>query len=74
MPPLDSPLSSYSDTTPQKRVITDVIALIDPSDAPAVLALGGLDGAASKFRFVNWPSTTVEWLEDSLADLTDEPD
>jgi len=71
MPPLDSPLSSYSDTTPQKRVITDVIALIDPSDAPAVLALGGLDGAASKFRFVNWPSTTVEWLEDSLADLTD---
>jgi hypothetical protein len=45
--------------------------LIDPSDAPAVLALGGLDGAAGKFRFVNWPATTVEWLEDTLADLTD---
>jgi hypothetical protein len=71
MPPLDSPISSYSDVTPQKRVITDVISLIDPSDAPAVMALGGLDGAAGKFRFVNWPSTTVEWLEDTLADLTD---
>ncbi len=72
--PLDSPLTSYSDTTPQKRVITDVISLIDPSDAPAIMALGGLDGAASKFRFVNWPSTTVEWLEDTLSDLVDDLD
>jgi hypothetical protein len=38
---------------------------------PAVETLGGLDGAASKFRFLNWPSTTCEWLEDTLADLTD---
>jgi hypothetical protein len=38
---------------------------------PAVETLGGLDGAASKFRFVNWPSTKCEWLEDTLADLTD---
>src|SRR3990172_11019372 len=68
---ITSQLTTYSDTTPHKRVITDVISLIDPSDAPTILALGGLDGAAGKFRFVNWPSTTVEWLEDSLADLTD---
>lgn len=74
MAPLDSPLTSYSDTTPQKRVITDAISLIDPSDAPAVMALGGLDGAAGKFRFTNWPSTTVEWLEDTLADLSDSLD
>ena len=69
---LDSPLTSYSDTTPQKRQITDVISLIDPSDAPAVMALGGLDGAMSKFDFLNWPGTSVEWLEDTLAPLTGE--
>lgn len=67
---LTSPLTTYSDTTPQKRVITDVISLIDPSDAPMIEALGGLDGASSKFDFVNEPSTKVEWLEDTLASLS----
>jgi hypothetical protein len=64
-------IDTYFDVTPQKRVITDVISLIDPSDTPCVEALGGLDGAMEKFRFVNWPSTTVEWLEDTLAPLAD---
>lgn len=68
--PNDSPLTTYSDTTPRKRVITDVISLIDPSDAPLVDALGGLDGAAGKFKFVNEKSTTHEWLEDTLAALS----
>lgn len=68
---LNQPVSTYSDVTPQKRVITDVIAIIDPSDAPAINALGGLDGAAGKFRFVNGESTVVEWLEDTLAPLSD---
>jgi len=66
-----SPLSTYSDTTPHKRVITDVVSLIDPSDAPAVNALGGLDGAAGKFRFVNWPGKVVEWLQDTLTPISD---
>lgn len=66
----DSPITTYSDTTPQKRVITDVISLIDPSDAPAILALGGLDGASGKFRFVNEKSTKCEWLEDTLISLS----
>ena len=65
-----SPLNTYSDTTPQKRAITDVISLIDPSDAPFIDAMGGLDGASSKFRFANTPSTVVEWLEDTLIGLT----
>lgn len=65
-------IGTYDDTTPQKRVITDVISLIDPADTPAVEAFGGLDGAAEKFRFVNWPSTAVEWLEDTLAPLADQ--
>jgi len=33
-------------------------------------ALGGLDGASSKFRFVNTPGKVVEWLEDTLIGLT----
>ena len=67
---LTSPLTTYSDTTPQKRMITDVISLIDPSDAPMVQALGGLDGASGKFRFVNAMEKVVEWLEDTLIGLT----
>lgn len=67
----DSPFSTYSDPTTHRRAITDVISLIDPTDTPAIAAMGGLDGAASKFRFVNWPSKTVEWLEDTHAPLSD---
>ncbi len=67
----DSPFSTYSDTTTHRRAITDVISLIDPTTTPAIAAMGGLDGAASKFRFVNWPSKTVEWLEDTHAPLSD---
>ncbi len=68
--PLTSPLTTYSDTTPHKRVITDVISLISPSDMPMVENLGGLDGASGKFRFVNTPGKVVEWLEDTLIGLT----
>jgi hypothetical protein len=69
-----SPATTYSDTTPHKRIITDVISIIDPSDAPAIMALGGLDGAAGKFRFVNEPGKVVEWLEDTLISLSGELD
>lgn len=61
--------STYDDTTLQKRVITDYITLIDPADAPFVEAMGGLDGGAKKFRFVNFPHTKVEWIEDTREPL-----
>lgn len=67
---LQPPMSSYSDTTPQARMITDVISLIDPVDTPAIELLGGLDGAAGKFRFVNEKETAYEWLEDTLFGLS----
>jgi hypothetical protein len=70
----DSPLYTYSDTTPAKRVITDIIALIDPTDAPLVDALGGLDGGSSKFRLVNGKGPMVEWLEDTHLTLADSID
>lgn len=63
------PYSTYVNTAENKRVITDYIALLDPSDAPFIEAIGGLDGAASKFRFTN-QGTMVEWIEDTLAPLT----
>ncbi len=66
---LTAPITTYSDTTPQKRQITDYISVLDPSDAPMVDILGGLDGAAGKFRFVNDKSTLVEWLEGTLKSL-----
>jgi hypothetical protein len=62
------PYSTYVNTAENKRVITDYISLLDPSDAPFVEAIGGLDGAASKFRFTN-QGTLVEWIEDTLAPL-----
>lgn len=62
------PYSTYVNTAENKRVITDCISLLDPSDAPFVEAIGGLDGAASKFRFTN-QGTLVEWIEDTLAPL-----
>jgi len=70
MTELASPINTYSDTTPQKRTITDFISLIDPADTKAIDAMGGWDGASSKFRFVNTPGTVVEWLMDDYRPLT----
>lgn len=64
----DQPKTTYSDTTPQKRVVSDVIALIDPRDTP-FLAWSGLNNE-SKFRLLNWPGTAYEVLEDALDPLT----
>ena len=70
MPPVTTQ-TTYDDNSGviQKRVITDYITLIDPADAPFVEAMGGLDGGAKKFRFVNFPHTKVEWIEDTREPL-----
>lgn len=59
---LDQPKTSYSDTDPIKRVIGDIIHLIDPVDTPLVSLLG-LDSARSKFK-LSVDGTKIEWLED----------
>ncbi len=66
---LASPYSTYSDSTPQKRIVEDYIAMLDPSDAPLIDLIGGLDGGSSKFQFTG-KGKVVEWLEDTLAPLT----
>lgn len=67
---LGSPIYTYSDTTPQKRIVTDGIEIIDPADKATIDALGGFDSAAGKFKFSGGKGTKVEWLEDTLAPTT----
>jgi len=59
----DQPVTSYSDTTPHVRVISDAIFMIDPVDTPLLDALGGLDSARSKFN-LRQNGYKVEILED----------
>lgn len=56
-------ITSYDNTVPLKRTVTDRIIFADPYDITTMLALG-LDNA-SKFQFVNTPNRTYEWLEDA---------
>ncbi len=53
--------TSYTNTLPQKRVVTDRILMTDPNEIVAINALG-LDNE-SKFQFVNTPGKAYEWLE-----------
>lgn len=57
--------STYTDTTPQKRAIADLITMIDWTEAP-LLNLFGVDNE-SKFKIINTPRTRIEWLEDSMS-------
>jgi len=66
----DQPKNTYSDTTNAKRIIADAIKLIDPVDVPLLAALGGFDGARSKFE-IRENGTKIEWLEDTYAPLSD---
>lgn len=63
--------TSYTDTTTQKRVITDLIAVIDPMDVAFLNAVGYSKKNVSKFNFANFPGTKIEWLEDTYAARTD---
>jgi hypothetical protein len=56
-------VSSYDNTVPQKRMITDRIILADPYDITCITALG-LNGP-SAVQFVNKPNRAYEWLEDT---------
>jgi len=65
----DQPISTYDDTGYKRRVLSDVVKMIDPLDTPLIAALGGLDGGRSKFK-VNINGTKVELLEDTLDPLS----
>ena len=63
----DQPKTTYSDQTPQARVISDVIQMIDPRDTP-LLSRIGLDGARNKFN-IKLNGYKIELLEDGLDPL-----
>lgn len=65
----DQPITTYSDTTTHMRVISDVIFMIDPRDTALLDAIGGLDGARSKFK-IRENGYKIEILEDELPPLT----
>lgn len=58
--------ASYTDTTNNKRGIIDMIYMVDWTKAPLLNTLGFTNANTKKFRPVNWPSTKLEWLEDSM--------
>lgn len=62
--------TSLTDTTNQKRVISDVIKNIDPRDVPLIWLLG-LDNE-KKFNLQNFPSAKIEWLEDTDNPIADQ--
>lgn len=57
-------ITSYDSTLSLKRTVTDRIIMADPYDITTITALG-LDNSA-KFRFVNMPNRSYEWLEDAF--------
>ena len=65
----DQIVTTYSDTTPHMRVISNTIQFIDPRDTPLLDYLGGLDAAKSKFD-IGGSGTKIEILEDEFRPLT----
>lgn len=60
--------TSYINTVPDKRMVTDRILMIEPYDIVAYSYLGTDMG---KFNFTNRDGKVYEWLEDTYNDRTD---
>lgn len=58
--------TTLTDTNVQRRAVTDMISMIDPTEVPLCAYLGWGAGTENKFQLVNWPGHKVEWLEDTL--------
>lgn len=61
-------LTSYQDTTPDKRMVTDRILRIEPND---ILAYSYLGTDMGKFKLQNRDNKVFEWLESTYNDRTD---
>lgn len=62
----------FTDSTIQRRVISEMIGMIDWTEAPLLKRLG-LENE-KKMRFLNWPpggAKKIEWLEDTLSPTAD---
>lgn len=70
MPTVRTP---YTDSTIQRRVISDMIGFIDWTEAPLLKRLG-LENE-KRMKFLNWPpggSKKIEWLEDGMSPTADQ--
>lgn len=70
MATIQSPINSYSDTTPQKRGVSDYVSIISPKDTP-LIAYFGIQTDPGDFNVVGWPNTAVELLHDQLKAQSD---
>jgi hypothetical protein len=61
---------SYTDTGITKRGIADVVNMIDWTEAPLLRIFGFSSSNLKKFKLVNWPTTKVELVEDTMAPYT----
>lgn len=62
----------YTDTGIQRKVISEMIGLIDWTEAPLLKRLGTTN--ESRWDWLNWPpgnSKKIEWLEDTMSSTTD---
>jgi hypothetical protein len=66
----DQIVTSFSDTTPHIRCVSDVISMLTPRDTP-MLARLGIDSAHEKFKIKPFDGTKIELLEDDLPPLSD---
>lgn len=62
--------TSYTDTGNNKRAISDLIMMMDWTKAPLLRLLGFTSANNRKLRPVNWPSTKLEWIEDTMSPYT----
>lgn len=61
---------SYTDTNPNARGIADAVFMIDWTEAPLLNIFGFNKANVSKFDIINFPSTKVEWIEDTMSPYT----
>lgn len=58
---------SYTETGNQRRAISDLVMMLDWTSAPLLRVFGFTSATEKKFRLINWPSTKVEWIEDTMS-------
>lgn len=62
--------TSYTDSNVNMRSIADAVFMIDWTEAPLLNILGFGPENVRKFELVNFPSTKVEWIEDTMSPYT----
>lgn len=67
----DGTRTTFTDTTPQVRVITDLISIISPRDTPLIARFGVQSAPPAGWKVSGWPGKKIEWLEDELMPMSD---